>query len=105
MIFSPVEGRPKGSIEYGVDDGVDRRRYVSQPESDVDYVVRHVVAVRSRAEHEEYIQQEERRPAQHEGEKHQAEHLTRLLLGTHDVGHSGHILSLVPVSQESEIMV
>lgn len=65
-------------IENRVDDGVDGGRHVAQPQTRVDDAVWHVA---SWTRGKQYVEHEERRPAQHESEEDQPQHLGRLLLG------------------------
>ena len=55
----------EGSIEDGVDDRVDGGRHVAQPQAQRYQTVGDAIAAR-RADGHQCVQQEERRPAQHE---------------------------------------
>lgn len=68
----PNEGRPKRSIEYRVDDRIDRGRHVTEPQAHGDDAIGDV-PVRKRSENN--VQYEEWRPAQHKGEEDNAQDL------------------------------
>lgn len=68
----PNEGGAELAIEYGVDDRIDGRRHVAQPQAHADHALRYR---RPRAHGEHDVEDEERRPAQHEREEHDAENL------------------------------
>lgn len=91
----PDEGSSERSIEHGVDDGVDGRGDISQPQTRVHHVVRNV-AVWTRCE--DYVEHEERRPTQDESEENQTQHFGCLLFRGHCVG--GQRASFVSSSQE-----
>lgn len=94
----PDERGPERLVEYRVDDRVDRGRHVAQPEAHLGHVVGHrTVGLRAHREHD--VQQEERRPAQHEREEHHAQHFARFLFGSHGVG-GRQALALLSVGQE-----
>lgn len=71
------ERSPERSIEDGVDDRIDRGGHVAEPQAYVDHVYRHR-ALGTRGE--EYVQEKERGPAEHEHEENQAQHLAGFLL-------------------------
>lgn len=77
------KGRPERAIEYGVDDGIDRRGDIAKPKAGIHHVLRHL-ALGACGKYN--VQDEERRPAQNEGEKHQSEHLGGLLLRSNGIG-------------------
>ena len=79
----PDEGRPKRLVEDGVDDGVDRRADVAQPQANHFDVLRNL-AVRTGGEDD--VEDEERRPAEDEREEHQPQDFGGLLLGGDAVG-------------------
>lgn len=91
------EGRPERPVEDRVNDGVDRRADVAQPQTNHDDVVGHF-AVRTGGE--QNVEDEERRPAEDEREKHQSQNFGGLLLVSHRVG--GHVFPLRPPGQQSE---
>lgn len=92
----PDEGSSECPVEHRVDDGVDGRGDVSQPEARVHHVVWNV-AVWTRGEDD--VEDEERSPAQHEGEEDEAQDFGRLLFRGYGVG--GQRASLVSSSHES----
>lgn len=97
----PDERGPERLVEYRVDDGVDRGRHVAQPQAHLGHVVGYrTVGFRAHGEHD--VQQEERRPAQHEREEYYAQHFAGLLFGPHGVG-GRQTLALLPVGEKSEI--
>lgn len=95
----PDERGPERLVEYRVDDRIDRRGNVSQPQAHLGHVVGHR-AVGFRADREQDVQQKERRPAQHEREEHHAQHFAGLLFGSHGVG-GREALALLSVGQKS----
>lgn len=91
----PDEGSSERPVEHCVDDGVDGWRDVSQPEARVHHVVWNVAVWTCR---EDDIEDEERGPAQDEGEENQTQHFGGFLFRGHSVG--GQRASLVPSSYE-----
>lgn len=77
------ESRSKGSIEYCVYDRIDRGGDIAQPEAGVDHMLGHLAVG---AGGKDDVQYEERRPAEHECEEHQPEHLGGLLLRGDSIG-------------------
>lgn len=82
-------------IEHGVDDWINRRANVAQPEASVDYVIGDM-AVRTCGE--EDVEDEKRRPAEHKREKDDSQDFARFLLSHYRV--QGQRLPLVSVGQE-----
>lgn len=76
------ESRSEGSIKNRINDRIDCRTDVAQPEAYHDDVIRDVASGASR---EKYVQDEEGRPAEDEGEKHKSQNFGRLLLRRHGI--------------------
>ena len=79
----PDEGSSKRSVEDRVDDGVDGRGDVSQPQTRERHVFRNV-ALRARCE--DYVEDEEGCPTQDESEENQTQYFGCLLFRGHCVG-------------------
>lgn len=95
----PDERGSKRLVEYRIDDRIDRRRHVSQPQANLGHMVGHR-AVGFRADGEQDVQQKERRPAQHERKEHHAQNFAGFLFGSHCVG-GRETLTLLPVGEKS----
>lgn len=91
----PDEGSSERPVEHRVDDGVDGRGDVSQPEARVNHVVWHV-AVWTRRENN--VEDEERSPTQDEGEENETQHFGCFLFCGYCV--SGQRPSLVSAGYE-----
>lgn len=78
-----LEGLAEDLVEDGVEDRVDHGAGVAEPGDQVeDLAVDPVLAIGAHGRHQ--VQHEERRPQDHEGEEHHAQHLGRLLLQSDD---------------------
>lgn len=83
-----LKGLAEDLVEDGVEDRVDHGAGVAEPGDQVeDLAVDPVLAVGTHGRHQ--VQHEERRPQDHEGEEHHAQHLGRLLLQSDDPAVAG----------------
>lgn len=76
----------KGPVKDGIDDWIDCRGHVAQPEKRI----YHMSWYRTRGTHsKENVKQEKWRPTEHEREKHQSQNLTRFLFSCNRIRGQG----------------
>lgn len=88
--------RPERSIEYCIYNGVNGRGYVAQPQAGIDHMLGYLALGTGG---KDYIQYEERWPAQNECEKHQTQYFGSLLFGGNCIG--GEAVALVTIVEEA----